>query len=102
MSTYHLDRLFLPRSVAVVGASPRATSPGRAIIKNLKDAGFDGPIHVVNPRHPEIDGICSVKSLEDLPEPPDLAIIAAPGATVPSIVATAGQNGTPAAIIITA
>jgi acetyltransferase len=40
MSTYRLDKLFAPRSIAVVGGSPRATSPGRAVIANLKAAGF--------------------------------------------------------------
>jgi acetyltransferase len=102
MSTYRLDQLFSPRSVAVVGASPRATSPGRAVIKNLKEAGFAGTVSVVNPRYSEIEGIQSVKSIEDLPEAPDLAVIAAPAAAVPSIIAAAGEKGTPTAIIITA
>jgi acetyltransferase len=102
MSTYRLDQLFSPRSVAVVGASPRPTSPGRAVIKNLKEAGFAGTVSVVNPRYSEIEGIQSVKSIEDLPEAPDLAVIAAPAAAVPSIIAAAGEKGTPTAIIITA
>src|SRR5215510_12170064 len=101
MSTYRLDKLFSPRSVAVVGGSPRPTSPGRAVVRNLKDAGFEGPIYVVNPNHPEIEGIRSVKSLEELPEAPDLVVIAAPAPTVPSIVGAAGKRGIPTAIIIT-
>src|SRR5215510_6728592 len=102
MSTYRLDQLFSPRSVAVVGASPRPTSPGRAVLRNLKEAGFAGTVSVVNPRYSEIEGIRSVKSFEDLQEPPDLVVIAAPAAAVPSIVAAAGEKGTPTAIIITA
>jgi len=42
MSTYRLDKLFAPRSVAVVGASPRNTSPGRAVLKNLRRGAFVG------------------------------------------------------------
>ena len=61
MSTYRLDKLFAPRSVAVVGASPRATSLGRAVLRNLRAAGFAGPIHLVNPRYAEIDGIAPCK-----------------------------------------
>jgi len=102
MSTYRLDKLFAPRSVAVIGGSLRATSPGRAVIANLKAAGFEGPLAVVNPRYPEIEGIRTVPSLTALPQAPDLAVIAAPASEVPAIVAQAGQRGTPSAIIITA
>ena len=60
MSTYRLDKLFSPRSVAVVGGSPRTTSPGRAVLKNLRSAGFKGSISLVNPHYPEIEGVRSV------------------------------------------
>jgi hypothetical protein len=49
MSTYRLDKLFSPRSVALIGASPRPTSPGRAALRNLRSAGFKGPIHLNPP-----------------------------------------------------
>ena len=102
MSTYRLDRLFSPRSVAVVGASPRLTSPGHAILKNLRQAGFAGAISLVNPHYGAIEEVAAVKSYRDLPAAPDLAVIAVPPAAVPSTVAEAGAKGTPAAIIITA
>src|SRR5258708_2259427 len=102
MSTYRLDKLFAPRSIAVVGGSPRATSPGRAVIANLKATGFDGPLAVVNPRYPEIEGVRTVPSLMALEHAPDLVVIAAPATEVPAIVAQAGDKGTPSAIIITA
>ena len=44
MSTYRLDKLFSPRSVAVIGASPREKSPGRAVLENLRRGGFAGEI----------------------------------------------------------
>ncbi len=102
MSTYRLDKLFQPRSVAVIGASPRPTSPGRAVIASLKAAGFAGPLSVVNPHHPEIEGIQAVATIAALQQTPDLAVIAAPADQVPAIVAEAGARGTPSAIIITA
>src|SRR5262245_5066629 len=102
MSTYRLDKLFAPRSVAVVGASPRATSAGRAVIANLKAAGFAGALDVVNPRHPELEGMGSVPSFAGLPQAPDLAVIAVPADRVPGVVAEVGAKGTPTAIIITA
>lgn len=100
MSTYRLDKLFSPRSVALVGGSPRPTSPGRAVVANLRIGGFSGPVHVVNPRYDEIEGIRSVRSLAQLREAPDLAVIATPADQVPEIVATAGEYGAPVAIII--
>jgi acetyltransferase len=100
MSTYRLDKLFAPRSVAVIGASPRETSVGHAVLRNLKAAGFAGSIELVNPHYAEIAGIRAVKTYAELGQPPDLVIIAAPAAAVPSIVAEAGSAGTGAAIII--
>jgi acetyltransferase len=102
MSTYRLDKLFAPRSVAVVGASPRDTSPGRAVLSNLRAAAFEGSIDLVNPRYAEIEGIKAVKTIQDLPTPPDLVVIATPPQSVPGIVKTAGEMGAAAAIIITA
>jgi acetyltransferase len=100
MSTYRLDKLFAPRSVAVIGGSPRATSAGRAVVANLKAFGFEGPLDIVNPRRPEIEGIRTVPALGALPQAPDLVVIAAPATDVPAIISEAGQKGTPAAIII--
>lgn len=100
MSTYHLDKLFAPRSVAVIGASPRQGSVGRAVLKNLRESGFTGPIHLVNPEYDEIEGYRSVKSIRDLPEAPDVVVIATPAAAVPAVIAEAVAEKVPAAIII--
>ena len=102
MSTYRLDKLFSPRSVALIGASPRPTSPGRAALRNLRNADFKGPIHLINPHYDEIEGIRAVRSLDELPEVPDLVVIAAPPQAVPDIVTAAGEKGIAAGIIITA
>jgi len=102
MSTYRLDKLFAPRSVAVVGASPREKSPGRAVLKNLRRGGFAGDIHLVNPHYDAIAEVRAVKSYAALAAVPDLAVIAVPPAAVPSVVAAVGQKGTAAAIILTA
>jgi acetyltransferase len=102
MSTYRLDALFHPRSIAVAGASPQDGSLGRAVLRNLRAAGFPGAIHPVNPHHSEIDGMATVGHLAALPQPPELVIVATPPPTVPDLVAAAGQAGTAAAIIMTA
>jgi acetyltransferase len=100
MTTYRLDRMFAPRSVAVVGASPRERSVGRAILRNLKEAQFPGPIRLVNPRHKEIEGIAALGSIHDLPET-DLLIVASPPDSVPDAIAAAGARGTAGAVIVT-
>src|ERR1700722_5754077 len=102
MSTYRLDALLAPRSIAVVGASPRERSLGRIALRNLRAGGFAGPIHLVNPRHAEIDGVKAVASLDAIAEPPDVAVITAPAAEDPGIIAAAGAKGVAAAVIISA
>ncbi|MBX9846959.1 MAG: bifunctional acetate--CoA ligase family protein/GNAT family N-acetyltransferase [Xanthobacteraceae bacterium] len=101
MTTYRLDRLFAPRSVAVVGASPRELSVGRKVLQNLKAAGFAGPLRLVNPKYPEIEGVAATRQIADLP-PTDLLVVASPPETVPETIAAAGAHGCAAAIVITA
>src|SRR6516165_9654409 len=102
MSTYRLDRLMSPRSIAVVGASPNANSVGRHIIANIKDAGFAGSVDVVNPHYAEIEGIAAVKSVEAIPGTPDVVIVAVPSTAVPQTVVEIARKGVAAAVIITA
>src|SRR5262245_23709353 len=102
MSTYKLDRMFAPRSIAVVGASPRRGSLGGAVLANLQAAGFAGEIGVVNPKHPEILGKATVPGLARLPFTPDLVVLTAPASTIVGHVADAGRAGAAGCIIISA
>ncbi|SEO35644.1 bifunctional acetate--CoA ligase family protein/GNAT family N-acetyltransferase [Rhodopseudomonas pseudopalustris] len=102
MSTYRLSNLLSPAAVAVIGASPRPASLGRAVLDNLRNAGFKGEIGVVNPRYPEIGGFKTVRALAELSFVPDLIVITAPSRTVAKIVAEAGERGVAGAIIISA
>ena len=102
MSTYRLEKLFAPRSIAVVGGSPRDTSPGRAVLKNLRSGGFSGAIHLVNPHYDSLEGIAAVKSCDSLPDTPDIVVIGVPPAGVPSVVRDAAAKGAAVAIILTA
>lgn len=101
MSTYRLDKLFRPQSAALVGGNPREKSLGRIVLRNMREGGFAGPIHLVNPDFAEIDGMRAVPTLADLPAPPDVAIVATPPATVPTVIAQAAEAGCAAAVIIT-
>ncbi|MDC7786481.1 bifunctional acetate--CoA ligase family protein/GNAT family N-acetyltransferase [Rhodoplanes sp. TEM] len=101
MSTYRLQSLFAPRSLALAGASPRDLSLGRIVLRNIREGGFKGRLQLVNPRHAEIDGVPSVAGLDRLDGLPDMLVITAPPGEVPGLVAQAGARGIPAAVIIT-
>lgn len=102
MSTYRLKSVFAPTSIAIVGGSPRDRSAGRAVVRNLRAAGFPGRIAWINARYKRIDEVATVPRLSDLDYVPDLVIVTAPARTVPKVVATAAERGVAAAIILTA
>ena len=102
MSVRNLDKLFEPQSVALIGATPRPGSVGAVVLRNLRRAGFAGELMLVNPHHPTIDGLPVHSSIASLPRAPDLAVIATPAETAPSLIGELGERGTHAAVIITA
>jgi acetyltransferase len=102
MSIRNLDPLFDPRSVAVFGASRWHESVGGIVLRNLRGAGFAGPVHAVNPNGGEIDGVTTFASIAELPEVPDLAVICTPPETIPTLIAQLGAAGTRAAVVVTA
>ncbi len=71
-----LDRMFAPRSVAVIGAGATPDKVGHAIMDSLVTGGFPGDIYPVHPKHREILGIRVFSDIDFLPEIPDLAVVA--------------------------
>ncbi|MCC8966900.1 bifunctional acetate--CoA ligase family protein/GNAT family N-acetyltransferase [Bradyrhizobium sp. Pear76] len=102
MSTFGLERVFSPRSIAVIGGSPRPSSLGAAVLRNIKASGFAGRLGVVNRHYAEVDGEPTVPDLKSLPFVPDLIVISAAAAAVPEIVAEAGLAGVAGAAILSA
>src|SRR6202162_2095762 len=102
MSTYRLKNLLGPRSVALVGASPRQGSVGGSILRNIRDAKFKGEFGLVNRHYAEIDGVATVGSLSQLPFVPELVVITTPAAAVADLIAEAGKLGSAGAVIIPA
>ena len=100
MSTYSLEYFFNPKSVAVIGGSPRERSLGAAVLRNLQSTGFAGPLGLVNSRYREIEGVASVAHVEDLGWTPDLVVIAAPPSKVVGLAQAAAELGTRAAIVL--
>ncbi len=81
-----IGRLLTPQSVAVVGASNDTAKIGHAVLRNLLDAGFAGPIYPVNPAVRHVAGVPAHASIEDIPDDVDLAVLAVPATEVPGVV----------------
>ena len=96
-----LRHVLTPASVTVIGASRRPGSVGRAILQNIIDGGFTGPVYAVNPSAAELDGVPCVPSAAALPEQVDLAVIAAPTAAVLGIAEDCGRRGVKALVVTT-
>ncbi len=102
MSIRHLDILFRPTSIAVIGASNEPHSVGATVMQNLLSAGFAGPIMPVNPKYEAVGGVLSYRDVAALPKTPDLAVICTPPHTVPALIAALGARGTRAAVVLSA
>jgi acyl-CoA synthetase (NDP forming)/GNAT superfamily N-acetyltransferase len=96
-----LRPLFAAESVAVVGASRRPESVGRAILHNIVSAGYGGQVHAVNPHASHIEGAPCVPSPAALPGPVDLAVLSVPAAAVLRVAEECGERGVGALLVIT-
>src|SRR5262252_3261303 len=73
-----LEPLFLPRSVAVIGATNKPGTVGRSVISNLQQSRSPIKIYAVNPSHPEILGIKTHARIADIAAAIDLALVVTP------------------------
>ena len=97
-----VGHVLAPRSVAVVGASRRPGSIGAAIMANLVAGGFTGPIFPINPRAATIEGRPAFASVADVPEAPELAVIAVPADQVIAVARECAAAGVRALVVVTA
>ena len=93
--------MLAPESVAVIGASRRRGTVGRAILDNIRAGGYAGRLYTVNPRARQIGGERCLSSALDLPEAVDLAVIAVPAAAVLDVAERCGQRGVRSLVVIT-
>lgn len=99
MTIRNLDRALHPRSVAVIGAGPG--NVGGAVLANIVAGGFRGPVWPVNPRHAQVHGLACSARVADLPEAPDVAIVAVPADVVPRVIGDLGARGCRLAVVVT-
>lgn len=95
-----LNKLFSPRSIAVIGASTRQGSVGYTLTENLLKNGYAGEVYPVNPKTDTLFGLPCYRNISDIGRGIDLAIIIVPAAIVPQVLRESGAKGVKAAIII--
>jgi len=97
-----VTHLLAPHSVAVIGASERPGSIGAALFHNLVSSGFTGRIYPVNPRATNIEGLQAYRSILDITEDVELALIAVPAAAVVEVAGQCAQKGVRGLVVISA
>ncbi|MHA1590197.1 MAG: acetate--CoA ligase family protein [Candidatus Njordarchaeales archaeon] len=96
-----LDRIFNPRSVAVIGASRTPGKIGHEVVKNLIESGFKGKIYPVNPKAKEILGLKCYPSIKDIPDEVDLAVIVVPAPIVKQVIQDCAEKRVKGIVVIT-
>jgi acetyltransferase len=102
MTASKLDKIFKPKSIAVIGASETIGSAGYRIFRNLIGSGYDGVVFPVNNKRESIQGVQAYPTINDVPKVVDLAIIATPASVVCDIVEQCGIRGIKGILIISA
>ncbi|MGZ2356458.1 GNAT family N-acetyltransferase [Streptomyces sp. 372A] len=101
-----VQRLLAPGSVAVIGVGRTPGGVGRTVLRNLLGAGFTGRVHAVNSAfsagQDTIDGVPAHRSLAEIGEPVDLAVVAVPADRVPEAVADCGEHGVQGLVVLSA
>ncbi|GAG33224.1 unnamed protein product, partial [marine sediment metagenome] len=98
----NMNRLFEPRSIAVIGASDKPTKLGFHVMLSLTKGGFPGRITPINPGSSEIMGLRALPSITDLPDDIDLAIVVLPAHMIPGIFEECLAKGVKGIVLITA
>ncbi|MFZ5762682.1 MAG: acetate--CoA ligase family protein, partial [Thermodesulfobacteriota bacterium] len=102
VSAQGIEAIFTPASVAVVGASNRPGSVGRAVFKNILESDYAGIIYPVNPKAKSICGVRAYPALNDIPDGVDLAVLIVPAVQTPAVAREAAAKGVKALIVISA
>jgi acetyltransferase len=101
MTVRNLEATLAPESLALIGATSREGAVGRVVLDNVR-ATFGGRVFPVNLKYDELFGLRCYRTIADLPEAPDIAIVMTPGPTVPGIVSELGRKGTKVAVVVSA
>jgi acetyltransferase len=95
-----LSSLLSPRSIAIVGASDDPARPGHETLKALTTLGYQGEVYPINPKYSELLGWPCYPSLDALPGPVDLVVVAVPAAAVPGVIEQAARRQARMAVVM--
>ncbi|MFC1823600.1 acetate--CoA ligase family protein [Thermodesulfobacteriota bacterium] len=98
--SHSLYSMINPSSITLVGASNNLRSMGSVLLMSLREAGYDGAMYPVHPKEDEVQSYRAYRSVTDLPEIPDLAVIVLPTAIVSKTLEQCGEKGIRNAIVI--
>ena len=99
MSRTSLKAVFRPRSVAILGASSDENKIGGRPLRYLKHYEFGGPIYPINPNYPAVQGLRAYKSILDVRDGVDLALIVLPATAVLQAIRECAEKGVKAVVI---
>jgi len=94
-----LDAFFVPRSIAVAGASRNPQKLGYVMLDNLMRARFAGQLYPVNPNAESVLGLRAYAHVDEIPGPVDLAVLTVPAAAVTGVIDECGRKGVRAAVV---
>ncbi len=94
-------RFLQPRSIAVIGASDRPGSIGRALVRNLLAGGFDGPVYPVNPASAHVSSVPAYESVLSIPDDVHLAVVAVPAHEVRDVLVQCAQKKVRGVVVVT-
>lgn len=97
-----LEAIFNPNSVAIIGASRTPGKVGHVLTKNMRESGYEGEVYPVNPNADEILGLKCYKSVLDIPQEVELAVVAIPAKLVNTVAEECGEKGVKGLIVISA
>ena len=97
-----IERIFAARSIAVVGASRRQDSIGQAMVRNLVLGDYQGSVYAVNSQAEAVSGLPAYKTVQDIPDEVDLAIVAVPSESVTDVVLDCAAKGVHGLVVISA
>ncbi len=95
-----MERFFVARSVAVIGASRRQDTIGASLVRNLVLGDYAGRVYVVNPAAEAVAGMPAYMSVQQIPDPVDLAIVAVPADVVEDVVLDCAAKGVHGLVVI--
>jgi acetyltransferase len=97
-----LETFFTPRTIAVVGATDKADSVGRTVMRNLVGGAYTGAVFPVNPKRSSVLGVKAYPTITAIPDAIDMAVVVTPAPSVPDVMRACADKGVRAAIVISA